>query len=114
MRCEDFRTAYRIKSETRLVSALVRGPLNDVPLQDGLPRQNPGEAEPAQVQGFKLSVQHKLRHGATHRRRVLQAMAAEAGGEVHVVDQRMHADDAVLVECVVVVETGPGAGHLTG
>lgn len=45
---------------------------------------------------------------------MLQAVAAEAGGEVHVVDQRVNADDAVLVERVVVVETGPGAGHLAG
>lgn len=41
-------------------------------------------------------------------------MAAEAGGKVHVVDKRVRANDAVLVEGVVVVETSPCTGHLRG
>lgn len=41
-------------------------------------------------------------------------MAAEARGEVHVVDQGVRTDDGVLVKGVVVIETCPGTGHLRG
>lgn len=88
--------------------------LHDVPLQLGFLSQNPVETEAAQVQRFIASVQNQLCHGATHRRRVLQAMAAEARGEVHVVDQGVRTDDGVLVKGVVVIETCPGTGHLRG
>jgi len=86
--------------------------LHDVPLQPGLPGQDALEAEAAQVQRGEVPVQDQLGHGAAHGGRVLQAVAAEAGGEVHVVDQRVHPDDAVLVEGVVVVVTGPRTRHL--
>lgn len=85
---------------------------HNVPLQHGLLLHNPLESEVAEVQSFEVPVQDEFCHGATHGGRVLQAVAAEAGGEVHVVDQRVHANDAVLVEGVVVVEARPGAAHL--
>lgn len=88
--------------------------LHDVLLKHLLLPQDPPEAEAAQVQSLKASVQDEFCHGPAHRRRVLQAVAAETGGKVHVFDERVQTDDAVLVEGVVVVETGPGAGHLTG
>lgn len=88
--------------------------LHDVPLQHLLMLQNPVETEAAQVQSFKASFQDEFCQAPAHRRRVLQAVAAEAGGEVHVLDERVQADEAVLVEGVVVVETGPRAHHLTG
>lgn len=43
---------------------------------------------------------------------MLQAVAAETGGKVHVVDEGVEPNDAVLVKGVVVVEAGPGAVHL--
>lgn len=43
---------------------------------------------------------------------MLQAVAAEPGGEVHVPDRGVDPDDAVLVEGVVVVEARPRAAHL--
>lgn len=43
---------------------------------------------------------------------MLQAVAAEPGGKVHVIDQGVDPDDAVLVEGIVVIETCPGAAHL--
>lgn len=86
--------------------------LNDVPLQHRLLGQNSFEAEVAQVQRFKVPVQDQFCHCATHSGGVLQAVAAEAGGKVHVIDQRVNPDDAVLVEAVVVIETRPRTAHL--
>lgn len=88
--------------------------LHDVPLQHGLLGQDPAETEAAQVQSFKVSVQNQLRHGATRRGRVLQAVAAEARGKVHVADEGVRTDDGVLVKGVVVIETRPGTAHLKG
>lgn len=88
--------------------------LHDVPLQHGHLLHDTSEAEAAQVQRLKVPVQNELGHGAAHGGGVLQAVAAEAGGKVHVVDERVNPDDAVLVEGVVIVETRPGAGHLRG
>lgn len=90
----------------------VPAPLHNVPLQHGFPGQNASEAEAAQVQRLKAPVQDQFRHGATHGGGLLQAVAAETGGKVQVVDERVKPDDAVLVEGVVVVETRPRAGHL--
>lgn len=87
-------------------------PLYDVPLQHGFLGQNASEAEAAQVQRFKVPIQDQFCHSATHRGGLLQAVAAETGGKVHVVDLRVNTDDAVLVEGVVVVETCPRTGHL--
>lgn len=86
--------------------------LHDVPLQHGLLRQDASEVESAQVQRLEASIQDELCHGAAHGGGVLQAVPAEARGKVHVVDQRVHADDAVLVEGVVVVVSGPRTRHL--
>lgn len=43
---------------------------------------------------------------------MLQAVAAEPGGKVHVIDQGVDPNDGVLVEGIVVIETCPGAAHL--
>lgn len=86
----------------------------DVQLQHGLLRHQTFETEVAHVQRSVAPVQDEFCHGSTDGGGLLKAMAAEAGGEVHVVDQGVHADDGVLVEGVVVVETCPGAGDLTG
>lgn len=67
-----------------------------------------------QIQRFKLSIQDEFCYSTTHSGGLLQSVAAEAGGEVHVADQRVCADDAVLVEGVIVVETCPRTGHLRG
>ncbi len=74
--------------------------------------EDASEAEAAQVQRFKVSIQDQFCHSTAHGGGVLQAVAAETGGKVHVVDQRVQTNDAVLVEGVVVVETCPRAGHL--
>lgn len=79
------------------IQVYVPAPLHDVPLQHGLPSQNPPEAEPVQIQRFKLSIQDQFCYSTTHSGGLLQSVAAEASGEVHVADQRVHADDAVLV-----------------
>ena len=96
----------------RRANGIFPHPLHDVPFQHRLLGQDPSEVESTQVQSFKTSVQDQLGHGPAHGGRVLQAVAAEARGKEHVVDQRVETDDAVLVEGVVVVEAGPGAGHL--
>lgn len=88
--------------------------LHDVSLQQGFLLHYASEAKVAQVQRFKVAVHNELGDSAAHGGGLLQAVAAEAGGKVHVVDQRVQPDDAVLVEGVVVVETRPGAGHLMG
>lgn len=93
--------------------SVVSPPLHDVPLQHGLPGQDAAEVEAAQVQRGEVPVQDELGHGAARGGGVLQAVAAEAGGEVHVGDERVRPDDGVLVEGVVVVETGPRARHLS-
>ncbi|CAG5870307.1 unnamed protein product [Menidia menidia] len=64
----------------------------------GLLTQNPPETEAAQVQRLEVPVQDELGHGPAHGGGVLQAVAAEARGKVHVVDGRVHADDGVLVK----------------
>lgn len=88
--------------------------LHNVSLQHGFLLHYASEGKVAQVQRFKVSVQNEFGHSAAHGGGLLQAVAAEAGGKVHVVDQRVQADDAVLVEGVVVVETRPGTRHLMG
>ena len=50
----------------------------------------------------------QLGDGPAHRRRVLQAVAGEAVGEIEVGDLRVGADDCVLIESVVGVVAGPG------
>src|SRR5215468_4902827 len=49
---------------------------------------------------------------ASGRGTLLRAMAGKAAGEVEVGELRMRADDGVLVERVVVVETGPRVHNL--
>lgn len=88
--------------------------LHNVSLQHGFLLHYASEAEVAQVQRFKVSVHNEFGHSAADGGGLLQAVAAEAGGKVHVVDKRVQPDDAVLVEGVVVVETRPGTSHLMG
>lgn len=40
----------------RNATSLVPSPLHNVPFQHGLPSQNPSEAEPMQIQSFKVSI----------------------------------------------------------
>lgn len=87
-------------------------PLHDVPLQHWFLVQDAPEAESAQVQRFKAPIEDQFCHCTTHCGGVLQAVAAETGHKVHVVNQGVNPNDAVLVEGVVVVETCPGAAHL--
>lgn len=86
--------------------------LQNVSFQDRLLLHDPVQTKYTQVQSFKASLQDQLSQCPAHTRRVLQAVAAEACGTVHVVDQRVYTDDGVLVQGVVVVEPGPGTGHL--
>lgn len=95
-------------------NASVPAPLHNVSLQHRFLGQNASEAKGAQVQRLKVSIQDQFSHCPTHRRGVLQAMAAETGGKVHVVDQGVNPDDAVLVQGVVLVEPCPRAFHLRG
>jgi len=88
------------------------GPLDNVPLLHGRRGQDAIEAQIRQVQRLEAVVQDHLGYRAADGWRVLQAVAAEARGEVHVLYQRVEAQDGVLVEGVVVVVAGPGAGHL--
>lgn len=91
---------------------LVAAHLHNISLQYGFLLHNASEAKVAQVQRFKVTIHNEFGHGTAHSGGLLQAVAAEAGGKVHVVDQRVHPDDGVLVEGVVVVETRPGTLHL--
>lgn len=91
---------------------IVKTRLDYVSLQHGFLDQNASEAEVAQVQCFKVSVQDQFCNAPTHCRRVLQAMATETSGKVHVVDHGVHTNDTILVKGVVVIETCPCAGNL--
>lgn len=110
---------HKNKTKDVIIGSCVKGVqvpalLYNVPLQHGFLGQNASEAEGAQVQCFKVPIQDQFCHSAAHSGGVLQAVAAETGGKVHIVDQWVHTDDAVLVKSVVVVETRPRAGHLKG
>lgn len=94
------------------VNVSAPAPLHDVPLQHWFLFQDAPEAKSTQVQCFKAPIEDQFCHRTTHCGGVLQAVAAETRYPVHVVDQGVNPNDAVLVEGVVVVETCPGAAHL--
>lgn len=93
---------------------MVAALLHNVSLQHGFLFHDASEAKVAQVECFKVAVQNEFCHGEAHSRGLLEAVATESSGKVHVVDQRVDSNDGVLVEGVVVVETCPGTGQLTG
>lgn len=61
---------------------------------------------------MEVPVQDELSNSPPHSRTVLQAVAAETSGKVHVIDQGVEPNNGVLVKGVVVVKAGPGAAHL--
>lgn len=81
--------------------------LDNVPLRHGLLEKDASEVEGAQIDGLEASIQDELCHSATHSGRLLQPVSTETRRQVHVVDQRVQAHDAVLVERVVVVKPRP-------
>lgn len=87
-------------------------PSDYVPLQDGLLVQDALKVERTEVNGLKASVQNELGDGAPDGRRLLEPVATEARGEVHVVHQRVRAHHRVLIERVVVIESRPRSRHL--
>src|SRR3954467_10467717 len=81
---------------------------DDVALDQRPAGGEPVEAERRQVERPVLPVYDQLGDGASDTRRLLDAVAGEAVGEVEVGDFRMRADDPVLVDHVVFVVAGPG------
>lgn len=93
----------------------VRGELtgsDDVALFHLLPQIEAAEEEGAQVDSPELALQHHLGHSSPHGGGLLEPVAAEACGKVHVGDQGVGAHHAVLVKGVVVVVAGPSAPNL--
>ena len=86
-------------------------------LWEGLPEHlrgayaaSAGELEPILREAIgpgDAAMDDQFGHGAPHRRRLLDAVAREAGGEDQAPDRGMAADDAVLVEGVVLVVARP-------
>src|SRR6185369_8067663 len=68
--------------------------------------------ERRKVERAIAAMHDQLGDGAADCRRLLDAVAREAGGEDQAVDFRMAADDAILVEGVVLVVARPGIDHL--
>lgn len=85
---------------------------DDVALFDLLSQVKAAEEEGAQVDGLELALQHHLGHSSPHGGGLLEPMATEARGKVHVDDQGVGAHHAVLVKGVVVVIAGPSAPNL--
>src|ERR1044071_1614593 len=70
-------------------------------------------AEPRQVEGLVAAVQQQLTQAATHCRRLHQPVPRKAEGNVKVLQSPdPRPQDGVVVEAVLIVMTGPGAGHL--
>jgi len=86
--------------------------LDNVLLINGLVVDDALETEAAQIDTKKFAFQNELHNGSTYGRALLDTVAAESGGKQHVAVVRMVSDDTVLVESVVVVETGPRALQL--
>ena len=68
-------------------------------------------AERRQVEGRVAAVRDQLGEAAPDRRRLLQAVAGEAGRDEEIAVAGEGADDRVLVERVEVVVAGPGAAR---
>lgn len=81
----------------------------NVTLQYGLLQEDPFKVKSTKVDGLIASVQNKLSHGESDRRRLLQTVTAEARGKVHVGHKRVQSDNAVLIKGVVVVKPSPRA-----
>lgn len=85
---------------------------DDVVLVDLLSQVKAVEEEGAQVDRLEVAVQHHLCHSSPHSRGLLEPMATEARGKVHVDDERVGTHHAILVEGVVVVIASPGTPNL--
>src|SRR5688500_8916579 len=89
------------------------GAISDhVPFEERFSGGDPLVAEDRQVEALVATVDDKLGDGAADPGGVLQAVAGEAVGVEKVRQDRIGADDGVLVQDIVVVMAGPGAHHL--
>lgn len=72
------------------------------------------EEEGAQVDSLEVAVQHHLCHSSPHGRGLLEPMATEARGKVHVDDEWVGTHHTILVKGVVVVIASPSVPNLRG
>src|SRR5690242_9445180 len=70
-------------------------------------------AEPRQIESLVAAVQQHFTQTAPHRRCLHQPMAGKTKGNVEILQSAgPRPEDGVIVKAVLVVMTGPGAGHL--
>ena len=80
--------------------------------KSGRSGRDPLIAEDGEVERTIAPADDQFGERAADARRLLQAVAGEAVGVEEIRQLRIGADHGVLVERVVVVVAGPGAGHL--
>src|SRR4051812_3947146 len=85
---------------------------DDIELGKRRAGSDPLIAKTRHVDGAVFAMHDVLGNGLPDRRRLLQAMAGKAVGEIEIAQARVRADDRVLVEVVVVVVPDPGIGRL--
>src|SRR5437879_2865139 len=87
---------------------------DDVQLFERCARDDALVAEPTEVERPEGAGDDELAERPPGGWRLLHAMPAEPVDKIHIFEAGVTPDDGVLVEGVVVVETGPGALHLEG
>lgn len=103
------RRRLQVAAITTYAPLVPRAPTSadDVALDHVAPGRDPLETEDRQVERDVSAMDDQLGDGTADRRRLLDAVAAEAIGEQQVLDLRMAADDRVVVERVHLVVAGP-------
>src|SRR5438552_1490818 len=87
---------------------------DDIQLLERRARGDPLVAEAAKVERPERSANNEFAKRPSGGLRLLHAMPTEPIDKIDIVQAGMAPDDGILVEGVVVVETGPGALHLEG
>lgn len=84
----------------------------DITLLDLLSQVKAAEEEGAQIDGLEVTLQYHLSHSSPHGGCLLEPMATEARGKVHVDNQWVRAHHTILVKGVVVVIASPSSPNL--